>query len=56
MKNSNRLAPKEKDLENIELSFQNLSISLYTSLLVKATLFAGTSLIISIVSEDIGII
>ena len=51
---SNRPAPEEKDLENIELSFQNLSVSSYTSLLVKATPSVGTSLIMSIVSEDTG--
>jgi hypothetical protein len=43
-----------KNLENTELSFQNLSVSSHTSLLVKATPSAGTSSIMSIVSEDTG--
>jgi len=36
-KNSNGPAPEDKDLENTELSFQNLSVSSHTGLLVKAT-------------------
>jgi hypothetical protein len=53
-KNSNGLAPEEKDLENTELSFQNLSVSLHTGLLVKATPSAGTSSMMSVASEDTG--
>jgi hypothetical protein len=46
-KNSNGPAPEEKDLENTELSFQNLSVSSHTGLLVKATPSAGTSSMMS---------
>jgi hypothetical protein len=53
-KNSNEPAPKGKDLENTELSFQNLSVSSHTSLLVKATPSAGTSSMMSVAREDTG--
>ncbi|KAF8850020.1 hypothetical protein BDZ45DRAFT_680082 [Acephala macrosclerotiorum] len=53
-KNFNEPAPEHKDLENTELSFQNLSVSPHTGLLVKTTPSAETSSMMSVVSEDAG--